>query len=648
MSHTSSLEHELDDLEPIEQDTEDEAGYGAPKKPARRVSEKAHRQREYSSNFCAALRAILIADGFDEKDLSVAMTVIDAARRADVKLSDGSLPSERRRFQCSAWLMELHRRRESLPFNLTEEEFKKAASSLSRSWRRYWSEFHLKQCRAHTGYIERESAPFEKSAQKLEAGFFVDNLTDFVHQVMEKARSLEGKIKTPVLRFERARSELIEGFRTAHVYAPDWTESETTMKPKDEKESDASDDPERWKRPIKAAVKDLVIQAREKARTNGLTEDEETDFRLELQQLIETVWTSQPPPEKKKSGSAPNSMSSVTRIADTSKSAVSASSTASVSADSFALANSPVSEGKRAISAFKSVGAENFLTLLMDDTKPAGSAPELTLRLTGEALVKRLPDLLERNRLRDESLMIRPDVTYKGVNRIIHLDDCTVDQLPALAPYCFLQILTSDGNGQGFIALDSALPEEAFNDLRNRLLDKLNPGRDKKQVNKGSSGSARWPGSFNKKPSRRAPDGSFPRVSIVHLAEGHTVSPLELERAGLLAPPTPKPAKSATTYSTANLPNNWPDLNTYLQRHWKQDQGKPDRSSGEEAWVCAAARLGWPRHSIIDKLSTISLKAKGRNDDYVVKTVDNGLRWLALQTPSSGRAYSGGRVRVTI
>jgi hypothetical protein len=120
-----------------------------------------------------------------------------------------------------------------------------------------------------------------------------------------------------------------------------------------------------------------------------------------------------------------------------------------------------------------------------------------------------------------------------------------------------------------------------------------------------------------------------------------------LDAAGLLAPAPVKATNvvnASARFSSPRIPyGDFPDFNEYLSRKWKADDNRPDRSSAEMAWCCAALRMGFSAYAVEDELRRVTLKGKGRSDNYERKTVDNAARWLASQ-PDTRSA----RVRMTI
>ncbi len=63
----------------------------------------------------------------------------------------------------------------------------------------------------------------------------------------------------------------------------------------------------------------------------------------------------------------------------------------------------------------------------------------------------------------------------------------------------------------------------------------------------------------------------------------------------------------------------------------------------------AALQRGWPRHLVISELERLSLKVEGRRDNYIEKTVDAALRFLASSPqPVAGARAGDEKVRMTI
>jgi hypothetical protein len=605
--------------------------------------------RAKNGEIAAAFNSLMACSGVDGQDSAaelrrVYFAMLDAARRAEWQAKrDKRQPTQARAFRAASWRIELHIRRETLPDDLTPEEFKRRTSSLARAFRRRWAVVHDFQCRSGFAFIEKVAGDFKE--HRREASWFVERVSDLITATVGLTKK-KGSTN-PVERSMNAAQTALAAFSLQYpAYAPEYQE-QADEPAADTTTEEEKPDPLKWISDLEGGTRKLARIARAQAREHEMSEDEETDLRFKLIQAIEDEWGKAPPP---KGGKSPNVYAVPAESIQGGQAKASVGAQAGISAelkneeakmsskneDSGELDRtnlSAIDEAVRAVETWESIGADSFLILMLDETKattdPARRAYSKVM--TGADLKRQMSYFLKRNEARPESLLIRPTITHKHVNRIIHLDDSDLDQHIKMERFCFFQELTSAGNGQAFIALNSALPDEAFDTLRNRLLDGLNPARDKSKVNKGSSGCTRWPGSLNKKPERKAPDGSYPRIQLVAVAPARTVAPLELERAGLLAPaPQPKPKPVAAPVNL-NLPGGWPDFQDYLSRKWVQDKNRPDRSSAEIAWACAAYRMGWPRPSIIAELGRISLKAQGRRDNYVADTVDAAITFIDSQ-----------------
>jgi hypothetical protein len=581
-----------------------------------RVDEHTLKARKYSSDFVAALKATLKAAGFSDEVLKPFMTVMDAASRADNKRS------KRRHFHCADWVMALFHRRGPFPDGLPEDEERRRKASLARFWVRAWEPIHAEQCQTHIGFVLRDPGKIINNKRFTSA--YEDRLTDVVSAVLQLARQIRAR---RVDRFDMAAAEVLEQFkRDFPAYAPEWEPPEPTMRAEVKPKEDDGDPPEIQ------SFRRAVLRIRKLAA--ALPEDEAEAMRRNSHKLFDEIWTGQPaeyipvPPVsydmdmKNAEWLTEAVRESELRVATSDGKTEKAAENGTYAPDhidrSVYMNDSDEPDEMRAVEAFERAGAESFLVVLLDETKPKGSPPALVETVDGRSLRKHLPRYLKRNEDRPESLIIRPNCT----KRIIHFDDCTPDQLRCLEPHCFLQELTSDGNGQAFIELSDELSDEAFDDIRKRAFAKLNPTGDRKQVNRGSSGSTRWPGSLNRKPSRIKADGTYPHVRVVMTAPGCSVSVADLERDGLLAPEEKKEAEKPPRYTNTKLPDSWPDIHEYLSR-------TGDRSSPEMSWCMAALRRGWPQHSVEARLKEVGPKAQTRRDGYARRTVAAAASMLA-------------------
>jgi hypothetical protein len=282
-----------------------------------------------------------------------------------------------------------------------------------------------------------------------------------------------------------------------------------------------------------------------------------------------------------------------------------------------------LSEAEGTLDAFTSVGAEDVVAVVVDDTLPYGENKVSDEHLSVREFRRSLPYYLEHNLDNPtHSLCVRP----RGPRRLIQVDDCSWEVVRLLLPFAFLVVMTSPGNYQVWIALADVIPDdEEFKAQKRRLYKKLNPKKDPKGANGGAHGSIRLPGTLNRKPARRYADGESPRVQLLSVQPGRKVSIAELDAAGLLAPPPKGMTPEEVRELKAKLPSGgWPDINDYLGR-------AGDRSGPECSWAMASFKRGFPRYAIIAKLKDIGPKASTRDDDYAEQTVDAAWNFLTEQ-----------------
>jgi hypothetical protein len=191
-----------------------------------------------------------------------------------------------------------------------------------------------------------------------------------------------------------------------------------------------------------------------------------------------------------------------------------------------------------------------------------------------------------------------------------------------LAPFAFLQVATSPGNGQTWLALPKGLTPEQYNELRRRLLSQLKPTG----ANGGAYGSIRFPGSLNCKPKRRYADGEACRVQLLRAAPGRVVTEADLDAAGLLAPATPAPTPAELSTIKTRFPvEGFPDMKAEIAATGG------DRSRGEFAWCMKSLRRGFPPNIVEDELRRAGDKARTRQrDNYARETVEKAARVVGL------------------
>jgi hypothetical protein len=626
--------------------------------------------RKKASAFAAAFNAVMRRAGIikacNELDLDadqvmrLYLTLIDAAQRTEFEAERSNAPcSKARRFKCGMYMLELFFKRATLPYDLTEEERKRHIDTLGRTARRRWTKIHRVQRHLHLGFFVHEKG--EAADRKKKAGHFTDNLTDLLAHTARRAAELRGE---PVNRYNRAADEALAHFRaTVPLYAPEWTPGDTdptppVAKPKQSKESDP------WKI-IKSNFKKCVREALATAREQGLSEDEAIAKRAELQAFIETEWTGAPHPAPLKNETARavfTSLPPVTVNADTGKNEpVSASpesdldrtpapylnntetanllgKTQSRTGDDAHQLASPEAQATATVEAFQSVGATRFKVVYLS-AKPVDDDARCVASEDRDAagLLANVRRYIERSERQSESVCLRP-----RDGALIQVDDGNAAVLALLQPFAFAVIETSPGSYQPWIALPPDIGEEKRKEVRDRL---LRPLKDT-GANGGAFNSVRLPGALNAKEKHKATLGQYPRVRLVYRALGRIVTPEELERAGLLAPVEKPTAKAPPPHFTSSsLPDHFPDFNEYLSRKWLGSENRPDRSSAEIAWCCAALRKGFPKHMVADELRRVSLKAQGRHDNYIENTVDSAVSWLAAQPQTSPQ---GARQRMVV
>jgi hypothetical protein len=572
------------------------------------------------------------------------MVILELAMRAeDHAERDGCAPSRVRRFHCPDYAAELCYRREFLRGDSEEEKAKQRAAH-SRAWRERWKRtIHAAQCRNHLPLVERQSGGI--FGKRKVATVYTERLADVLAMIVRRADPNRGR----VARYTRAAEVALNHLRqTVEPYAPDFEYTPERKDPDPLFEEDASE-----ARPINDPPYITLLKRAVKAAKKGAayaTTAEKAARRLEMHEWLDALWPDDDPEQK----NAHPLFSSVERKVDASK--IGTAPPAEVVSKThipegencdFPPENGDLSEKKgdvhvplfsgveydpepeprgqstpdalAALGAFASVGVTDFKIVMVDETRPRGENCALTEDASAEAFAENMGRYLERNSARPESLAVRPAHT----RRLIQIDDCTAEVLERLAPFCFLQELTSPANGQAWLCVsDKFGSDEEFKTFRTRLLFKLKDTG----ANGGAYGSTRWPGSLNRKPSRRYADGESPRVQLLRLQPGRTVSIAELDAAGLLAPLPPKKTPEQIREIKGRLPQGWPDLNEFLHRH------AGDRSRAEFAWSCRAIEMGWPRYRVEEELSRIGAKARTRTrDDYVTDTVNSAARQVGVR-----------------
>jgi hypothetical protein len=611
--------------------------------------------RAWSSDFLAAFRtaqayfARECRDELREAYGAEWAKVLDQSFKVYAALIDAAAEDEEskskvRRFPCPAWKAQTYLSRTVIP-PLDDEEFDRVSGTLARAWQRLgWTWVHRLQLVSGVALFECETIEFKKNQAKKPATY-TDRFTDLLLATIRKARA--SRERKRVNKFDLAFQQCLKEFRE-QKFIPDYAPE--AKKPAEKAaRATAKAEAQEMKHSPTVQVEGIARRATAKAAkiVADLPGDEARAIDIALVAWITDEWKkatgrvlpfpSVPPVEEADTpfSAAPSPASScASPQGQDCEFPAENDETASVPADNLSYETPPrvrveydaepeprgqsTPDALAALGAFASVGVTDFKIVMVDETRPRGENCALTEDASAEAFAENMGRYLERNSARPESLAVRPAHT----RRLIQIDDCPPEVLAMLAPFCFLQELTSPANGQAWLCLsDEFADDEDFKTFRTRLLSKLKHTG----ANGGAYGSTRWPGSLNRKPKRRYADGASPRVQLLRLQPGRTVSVTELEAAGLLAPLPPKKTPSQIRKIKGRLPNGWPDFDEYLNRH------RGDRSRAEFAWSCRAIEMGWPRYRVEEELSRIGAKARTRTrDDYVSETVSSAARRVGV------------------
>lgn len=646
------------DAPPVDCGPEDE-GDGPTWEETHGADELTVRMRKRASAFASSFNAVIKAAGVDDAcrrlDLDanefrrMCLVGIEAAQRAEYAAERAAHPPPKvRRFKATAYVMELFYKRRQMPKGVTPDERKKIIDTLARNWRRRFKRFLAVQRFTHLGLFDYE--PGVASSQKKVPPHLIDRLSDLLADVQRRAAAGGGE---PIGRYDRAAAAALEAFRaTFPPFAPEWKqEQEDEAGPKEAVPPRARD----RKRVIERAARECVARVRELAQAEGLTEEEAEALREQLHAEIETAWSARPgPPPTSPPGrggrcdvnaDTPQTSTGPVNLDRTpvsylteAESTKNPTKTEVEPVENPEIPKAPAEQARQLIDAFESVGASEFQAVFLE-AQPLDRQPRCLGDERGSAARMRARSLafIERSERQRQSVSIR---VWGGA--IIQVDDASHALMARLLPFSFYACETSPGSYQVWLALAPEIGEEGRKAVRERLL-RMFKSMEGETANGGAFNAVRLAGSLNAKQKYRQSFGEFPRVKLLHVALGRLTSSLELEHAGLLAPPLPKPAAPAASPFAGKLPSGWPDIREYRARKWKAGENRPDRSSAEAAWVGAAYRLGWPEHMIVAELERITEKGRGRRDGYCEKTVRNVIGYIGIQ-PDTRRAASRERM----
>jgi RepB DNA-primase from phage plasmid len=195
-----------------------------------------------------------------------------------------------------------------------------------------------------------------------------------------------------------------------------------------------------------------------------------------------------------------------------------------------------VTRAAEMLEAFWSVGAERYRLTCMDMT----GTKRIYREYDHSTLTEKLPVILETAKDRQWNVIVRP--LAAGRVTLIQLDDLDREALGRVAPVSFLELETSPGNYQAWVAVTDA-DETTGRRLRIRTGSDLT-----------ASGAARLAGTLNIKPKY---EGAFPTVELFASAPGATCTRADLaERELLAALPEEAPSPPPCSYG-AYAPSNF-------------------------------------------------------------------------------------------
>ncbi len=214
-----------------------------------------------------------------------------------------------------------------------------------------------------------------------------------------------------------------------------------------------------------------------------------------------------------------------------------------------------------------------------------------------------LPALLETAAADHLNLNLRP---YADAAWFIQLDDISADTLARCSPAMFLQIETSSGNHQAWLALRGRHDRELACRVRRGAGTDIT-----------ASGATKIAGSLNFK-VKYAPD--YPRVMIRAAHPGRITNIDELDRLGIVAPPETFKATSPARLCSHGT-DKWPSYAMCLDKAPPNSAGTgPDRSRADY-WFCyLAQQWGHGESDTADRLMQESPKAREKGKSYAAQT----------------------------
>ena len=180
-----------------------------------------HMAARYGADLEKAYRA-----HFPDKTPKTAAQIIASVARSTMALMSAAVradrsKSERRRFHCSAWMLESYRAGlDAVPEGVPAEETKRQRQNLARYWREHWKLLHLFQCVTQLALFPRSSRDWHANRESAEAASYTDRATDLFLEVAGRGGKYRPGLSR-VARFELATAETVENFRHKFgEYAP--------------------------------------------------------------------------------------------------------------------------------------------------------------------------------------------------------------------------------------------------------------------------------------------------------------------------------------------------------------------------------------------------------------------------------------------
>jgi hypothetical protein len=273
------------------------------------------------------------------------------------------------------------------------------------------------------------------------------------------------------------------------------------------------------------------------------------------------------------------------------------------------------------LDAFASVGAR---TSDLTTTTRQGRKEAFRRAIPIDSLRSGIAAILDKAARAEHNVIVRP----RGPNVVlIQLDDLGASGAARVRDVAFLDLETSPGNHQAWVAIQPA--EAAGGDLARSL-------RHTVGADLTASGATRVAGSLNFK-DMYAPD--FPRVGIAFSSAGRIVSKEKLAHLGLIALGDRREQASTAAHSaysespggSGGYPSRiavarpagrkWPSYSRCVEGAPEAHAGgRPDISRADFTWCMIAVDWGWGIEETAARLMEESSKARENGEQYAIRT----------------------------